>query len=261
MTLVAASIQIAKLQPTPQRESHASGEARNVERVSPGHEWSANEGWLDPLRFVLPSSQGNTKMTCYSCAAARNRSMSLIWDNDRSFPDFHISQRGSDWLQNVCVNPLIRTKLNMNSAARAHPLIGGMFWAERYFLIRGKDSIWLCVCVRVCVCICKVSRWRRRRRRGLCWERDWQGPRLKQASRFYNQLRNVDMNRLLLFYTEQRWATSSNYLYFYHIWSSLLSFSLTSAVFQQRVSVIRRPLVHLSASVINPALYKNTCTY
>ena len=94
MTLVAASIQIAKLQPTPQRESHASGEARNVERVSPGHEWSANEGWLDPLRFVLPSSQGNTKMTCYSCAAARNRSMSLIWDNDRSFPDFHISQRG-----------------------------------------------------------------------------------------------------------------------------------------------------------------------
>lgn len=55
---------------------------------------------------------------------------------------------------------------------------------------------------------------KKKRRRRPSRERDWQRPRLKQASRFYNRLRNVDMNWLLLFYTEQWWTTSSNALCF-----------------------------------------------
>lgn len=47
---------------------------------------------------------------------------------------------------------------------------------------------------------------------GLRWETDWQNSCLKQVSWFYNQLRNVDMNRLLLLNTEQRWTTSSKHL-------------------------------------------------
>ena len=153
MTWVAVSIQIMKLQPTPQRESHASGEARNVERVSPGHEWSANEGWLDPLRFVLPSSQGNTEMTCYSCAAARNRSMSLIWDNDRSFPRLSHIAAGLRLASNVCCQSANAHKAKYE-LGRAHTRLSeecsglkGISWYEGR--IRSD-----CVCVCACVCVC-----------------------------------------------------------------------------------------------------------
>lgn len=145
-------------------------------------------GWLDPFCFALPSSQGNTKMTCYSCAGARNHSMSLILD-------FQISQQGIGSTQNVCVNQR----------------------AQKYFLISGllQDTS---------LCVWEVAlsedegeykkrRERIRKRRGLFRVGDCQSPHLKTASRFYNQLRNADMNRLLLFYTEQWWATSSKYLY------------------------------------------------
>lgn len=128
-----------------------------------------------------------------------------------------------------------------------------------------------CVCVCRSVHICKVAlreerggkraqrRGRRRGRRGLCGERDWQSPRLKQASRFYNQLRNVDMNRLLLFYTEQRWTTRSNYLYFttFKACCSLLPLFSTSL---QSYLQLCCPPCHLFTYVLlffhNPASYK-----
>lgn len=43
---------------------------------------------LIKLCFVLPSGQGNVEITCYSCTAATDRSMSLILDIDLCFPDF-----------------------------------------------------------------------------------------------------------------------------------------------------------------------------
>lgn len=145
------------------------------------------------------------------------------------FPDFHVSQWVSDWPE-MCasisykhVRTQIRTKQNINSDI--HKLLlseecSGYRDVSRHQAMMRSDSV--CVCISVYICKVAVreekerntkKKKKRRRRRGLCGESDWQSSRLKRASRFYNQLRNVDMNRLLLFYTEQRWATSSNYLY------------------------------------------------
>lgn len=52
-------------------------------------------------------------------------------------------------------------------------------------------------------------------------KRPMQGERLAEslfkASRFYKQLRNVDLNQLLLFYTEKWWATSRKICLSHHI--------------------------------------------
>lgn len=206
-------------------------------------------------------------MTCYSCATARNRSMSLILDNDLSFPTFTCHGGVSDWPEVSASNgyrharKYTRSKI-LTYCRQAHThFIRGMFWAQRYFLISGYDSIRLCVCVCIRVYICKVALTeerrgkrtqrrgggrRRRKRRSLCRERDWQSPHLKQASRFYNQLRNVDMNLLLLFYTVQRRATSRNNLYF----TTFKAFCSLYLYFYFPPKPSACPLIHLSTSVL-----------
>lgn len=154
-------------------------------------------------------------------------------------PDFNISQRGPGLARKVPVNQLQAykytrsskdTMLNMNAdIAHAHFIRKNALSLEVFSDTRVRFDQIVCLCVWLCAYMGahsgtkrreereESSKKKKRRRRGgeggggrgLCRERDWQSPHLKQASRFYNQLRNVDMNRLLLFYTEQRWTTSS----------------------------------------------------
>lgn len=76
---------IIRQQPTQRQGSHAEQSGKECWTSQPPPWMKLRATWLDPLRFVLPHSQGNSRMTCYSCTAASNRSLFLILDTDLSF--------------------------------------------------------------------------------------------------------------------------------------------------------------------------------
>ena len=104
-------------------------------------------GWLDPLCFVLPSGQGNTEMTCYSCAAARDLSMSPYFGLWFFFtPTYTYHSRVSDWLetcasyQNIC-SKIHRRTLSLSEECSG---LGRISW---YHGMIWSDSVCECVCV------------------------------------------------------------------------------------------------------------------
>lgn len=84
--------------------------------------------------------------------------------------------------------------------------------------------------------------------------KDWQNLRLKQVNWFYNQLRNVDMNRLLLSNTEQRRTTSSKHL------RAIKLFQLTCAFLSARLHLCSS-LFHLCLriKVLHYVMHIVTC--
>lgn len=77
---------IIRQQPTQWQGSHAEQSGKECRTSQPPPWMKLRATWLDPLHFVVPHSKGNSRITCYSCTAASNWSLSLILDTDLSFP-------------------------------------------------------------------------------------------------------------------------------------------------------------------------------